>query len=160
MTSASRLEGSAMLACIDNLVVTSNSQCRVATTSDKAIACGYIKADGRPDLVPFYDAMLAAKGNLDDDADEQMRNIRSMLCGRHGNDAVDAFEKCFGEDYLNNFEDAYQGKYHDGADFARKHFEKSSAPDPDYFVEDDWEATWQNLSCDYLEDNGYVFKCW
>jgi hypothetical protein len=160
--SAPRLVGDAMLDCIQNLIATSNADCSVATATDKALACGYVKDNGKPDFIAFYEALLEAKGmlsgSLDDDSDEQMSEIEAMLRDRYCDEAVDAYIELFGEDYLNHFEDVYQGEFQSGADFARDMIEGCYNPNLPHFVEIDWEATWQNLSYDYCEQDGFIFS--
>lgn len=67
-----------------------------------------------------------------------------------------------GNDDLDGFDDAYEGKYKDGAAFAQEHCEGCGVV-PDEFpawVCIDWEATWErNLRHDYwISDNGHVFR--
>jgi len=75
------------------------------------------------------------------------------------NEVVEAFVEEFGIDYIDGFEDSYQGTYRNGAEFARELVEGGWEIDniPD-FVQIDWEATWENLSGDYTEVDGYIFR--
>ena len=74
-----------------------------------------------------------------------------------GYDVVDAFIEYHGVSYAEHAEDAYQGCYQDGADFAEEYYsEMSEVPS---FIVVDWEATWQqNLSYDFDFVDGYVFS--
>ena len=63
---------------------------------------------------------------------------------------------------LDGFEDAYEGKYKDGADFAEQMADNLGAVSEDNarWICIDWEATWdRNLRHDYwISDNGHVFR--
>lgn len=128
------------------------------SNSDIAIACGYIRENGKPDFVEFYTQMIDAKG-LNDvvECDEEVSELRAELNEKYGEEAVDAFCQIWDEDDLEHFEDAYQGEM-SGKEFAQSIVEDCYALDAPFFVEIDWEATWQNLSYDYYEEDGFIFS--
>ena len=75
------------------------------------------------------------------------------LVSDYGQGLVDEYVEDYFLDAIDHFEDAYQGEYVDGADFAAQ-----TASDCGYisrdmpsWVEIDWAATWENLSYDYTE---------
>lgn len=67
-----------------------------------------------------------------------------------------------GNDDLDGFDDAYEGKYKDGADFAEQLADSLGAVSEDNgrWICIDWEATWErSLRYDYwISDNGHVFR--
>ena len=84
----------------------------------------------------------------------------NRLCEDFGQNLVDEFIEDFDVSTIENFEDMYQGQYDSGADFAEQ-----IATDCGYITRDlpswieiDWEKTWDNLSYDYCEQDGYIFS--
>ena len=76
-----------------------------------------------------------------------------------GEDIVDAFIEVFYIESIGNIEESYQGQM-SGEEFA-----KQIASDYGYVREDlprwieiDWEESWDNLSYDYCEQDGYIFS--
>ena len=67
-----------------------------------------------------------------------------------------------GNDDLDGFEDAYEGQYKDGADFAEQLADSLGAVSEENarWICIDWEATWErNLRHDYwISDSGHVFR--
>ena len=78
----------------------------------------------------------------------------------HGEDAVAAFLDNFNIEDINNFNDAYQGQWDSGAEFAQNLAEDCCEVPRDMssWIEIDWKASWENLSYDYFESDGYVFS--
>ena len=75
-------------------------------------------------------------------------------------ETVDAFLEEFDLMDVEHLNDAYQGQYHSGAEFAENlvtdcGYIHQELP---YWIEIDWEKTWDNLSYDYSECNGYIFS--
>ena len=76
------------------------------------------------------------------------------LVNDYGQGLVDEYIEYYFLDAIDHFEDAYQGEYQSGADFAEQ-----LASDCGYindnipsWIEIDWQATWDNaLSHDYTE---------
>ena len=73
---------------------------------------------------------------------------------------VDSFIEVFDMMDVEHLRDAYMGHYESGAEFA-----ESFVADTDYIQTDlpywiaiDWAETWENLSYDYTESNGYIFS--
>ena len=76
-----------------------------------------------------------------------------------GEDIVNAFIEVFYIESIGNIEESYQGQM-SGEEFA-----KQIASDYGYVREDlpswieiDWEESWDNLSYDYCEQDGYIFS--
>ena len=78
----------------------------------------------------------------------------------HGEDAVSAFLDNFNIEDINNFNDAYQGQWDSGAEFAQNLAEDCCEVPREMssWIEIDWKASWENLSYDYFESDGYVFS--
>ena len=78
----------------------------------------------------------------------------------HGEDAVAAFLDNFNIEDINNFSDAYQGQWDSGAEFAQNLAEDCCEVPREMssWIEIDWKASWENLSYDYFESDGYVFS--
>ena len=96
-------------------------------------------------IAAFDDVLKAWSDERDDDRREAMADYMD-----NGNDDLDGFE------------DAYEGKYKDGADFAEQLADNLGAVSEDNarWICIDWEATWdRNLRHDYwISDNGHVFR--
>ena len=70
-------------------------------------------------------------------------------------EAADAFIEEFGVECLGGFEDAYRGEWSSKADYAEELVSDCYSIDLPSFVEVDWENTFDNLDCVYV--NGFVF---
>jgi hypothetical protein len=132
-----------------------------AKMSDIVRACGY-EVGGKLKYTEFYTELLDAKGLLDKTPDpeisEEYQETYDRLCGDYGQDAVDAFLTIWEESDLHGFEDAYQGRYEDEADFAEQFTTDCYGLNVPSFVVIDWQATWdQGLCYDYEFVNGFVF---
>lgn len=96
-------------------------------------------------IAAFDDVLKAWSDERDDDRREAMADYLD-----NGNDDLDGFE------------DAYQGKYDSGADFAEQLADSLGAVSEENarWICIDWEATWErNLRHDYwISDNGHVFR--
>lgn len=106
---------------------------------------GYGEKRGTP--VRDFDDLLEAWSNEDDDD-------RREAMGEYMDD--------MGADDLSDFDEAYQGQYTSGADFAQRFSEETgSVPDniPSW-IAIDWEQTWNGgLRFDYhITDSGHVFR--
>ena len=75
-------------------------------------------------------------------------------------DIVDSFLEEFDFSDLSRISDAYNGQYDSGAEFAEQLVSDCGYIHGDlpYWIEVDWEKTWDNLSYDYTEINGYIFS--
>ena len=81
------------------------------------------------------------------------------LVNDYGRGLVDEYIEYYFLDAIDHFEDAYQGEYESGADFAAQMASDCGyignslgAPrDMPSWIEIDWQATWDNLSDDYAE---------
>ena len=75
-------------------------------------------------------------------------------------DIVDAFLEEFELMDVEHLSDAYYGQYDSGAEFAEQMVQDCGYIHGDlpYWIEVDWEKTWDNLSYDYTEINGYIFS--
>ena len=82
--------------------------------------------------------------------------------------AVEEFDKEIVDSFLEEFElssvdrvgDAYHGSWRNGAEFAEQMVMDCGYIERElpYWIEVDWEKTWDNLSYDYTEINGYIFS--
>ena len=133
-----------------------------AKMSDIVRACGY-EIEGKLKYTQFYTELLDVKGLLKKkeepaEISEEYQETYDLLCGDYGQDAVDAFLDIWEESDLHGFEDAYQGRYEDEADFAEQFTTDCYGLNVPSFVVIDWQATWdQGLRYDYEFANGFVF---
>ena len=73
-------------------------------------------------------------------------------------ETVDSFIEVFDLMDVEHLQDAYHGYYRSGAEFAEQFVSDCyGMPDLPYWIAIDWEETWENLSYDYTESNGYIF---
>ena len=75
-------------------------------------------------------------------------------------DIVDSFIEEFELSAVDRICDAYHGSWRNGAEFAEQlvmdcGYINNELP---YWIEVDWEKTWDNLSYDYTEINGHIFS--
>ena len=137
--------------------------------TDLCLSCGYVRQDGKPAFTSFYEAILEARGNttaaiekeelLTEYKDSEELETLQELLEDYDADAIRAFIECFGDGYLEEFADSYQGEM-SGAEFAQQLTEGCWAMDVPGYVVTDWEATWQNLErYDYSEQDGFIFCC-
>ncbi len=76
------------------------------------------------------------------------------LVSDYGQGLVDEYIEYYFLDAIDHFEDAYQGEYESGADFAEQIASDCGYISRDFpsWIEIDWQATWDNsLSWDYTE---------
>ena len=76
-----------------------------------------------------------------------------------GEDVVNAFIEVFYIESIGNIEESYQGQM-TGAEFAEQiasdyGYVRGDLPS---WIEIDWEESWDNLSYDYCEQDGYIFS--
>ena len=73
---------------------------------------------------------------------------------------VDSFIEEFELSAVDRISDAYHGSWRNGAEFAEQLVQDCGYINQDlpYWIEVDWEKTWDNLSYDYTEINGYIFS--
>ena len=79
-----------------------------------------------------------------------------------GEDIVNAFIEVFYIESIGNIEESYQGQM-SGEEFAQQiatdcGYIKSYQGDLPSWIEIDWKASWDNLSYDYCEQDGYIFS--
>ena len=77
-----------------------------------------------------------------------------------GREVVEAFLEEFDISDVSSLEDYYQGHYNSGAEFAQSIAEDcGEVGSNSSWIEIDWEASWNNLSYDYVEcGDGYIFS--
>ena len=75
-------------------------------------------------------------------------------------DAIDAFIETFSIEDIDHFSDAYYGEYESGADFAEQFANDTGYIHRDLpsWIEIDWQESWENLSYDFYEENGFIFN--
>ena len=73
---------------------------------------------------------------------------------------VDSFIEEFELSAVDRISDAYHGSWRNGAEFAEQLVQDCGYINQElpYWIEVDWEKTWDNLSYDYTEINGYIFS--
>ena len=74
---------------------------------------------------------------------------------------VEAFLENFDIDCVSSCRDAYQGRYDSGAEFAQSIAEDCGDVPRNMpsWIEIDWQASWDNLTYDYVESNdGHIFS--
>ena len=133
-----------------------------AKMSEIVRACGY-EIDDKLKYTQFYTELLNVQGLLpkqpEPEISEEYQETYDRLCGDYGQDAVDAFLKFWEDCDLDNFEDVYQGRYEDEADFAEQYTTDVYGLDIPSFVIVDWQATWdEGLRYDYEFQDGHVFS--
>ena len=75
-----------------------------------------------------------------------------------GEDIVNAFIEVFYIESIGNIEESYQGQM-TGAEFAESlAIDCGMVSTGISWVEIDWKASWDNLSYDYCEQDGYIFS--
>ena len=78
-----------------------------------------------------------------------------------GNDVVSSFLNVFDIENVSSCRDSYYGQYENGAQFAQNLAEDcGDVPrGMSSWIEIDWEASWENLTYDYVESNdGHIFS--
>ena len=73
---------------------------------------------------------------------------------------VDSFLEVFDLMDIEHLGDAYMGHHGSGAEFAESFVSDCGYVHNDlpYWIKIDWEETWDNLSYDYSESNGYIWN--
>ena len=134
------------------------------TRTEQCRACGY-EINGRLHFTDFFTAILEAKGEIktvDQLNDEliqkypEQKDILEELLEDYDSEAIEEFIDYFGEDMLESFTDAYQGEM-TGAEFAEQLVTDCYCLDIPAFVCIDWDATWEELRCDFTELGDYIF---
>ena len=82
----------------------------------------------------------------------------TRMVEEYDQETVDSFIEVFDLMDVEHLQDAYMGCYRSGAEFAESFVSDCyGMPDLPYWIAIDWEETWENLSYDYTECNGYIF---
>ena len=81
------------------------------------------------------------------------------LVDDYGQELVDEFAEYFDVDSIEHFEESYQGQM-TGAEFAEQlAVDCCEVPSNlSSWIEIDWKASWDNLTYDYCEQDGYIFS--
>ena len=83
----------------------------------------------------------------------------TRMVEEYDQETVDSFIEVFDLMDVEHLNDAYMGCYRSGAEFAENFVSDCyGMPDLPYWIAIDWEETWENLSYDYSESNGYIFS--
>ena len=152
MTNA--LTGDALLSAIRDM--------ETASRTEQCLTCGYVRENGKPAFTAFYEAILEARGVITNAQELKAENVDYQeqideLLEDYDADAIAAFIELYGEENLESFSDAYQGEM-SGAEFAEQLVTDCYCLDIPHFVCVDWSATWDQLSYDYDEQDGYIFS--
>ena len=135
-----------------------------ADRSTQCLTCGDVRENGKPAFTAFYEAILEARGVISAKVEKdeilgeypEQNDILTELLEDYDADAIKAFIELYGEENLESFTDAYQGEM-SGAEFAEQLVTDCYCVDIPHFVCIDWNATWDQLSYDYDEQDGYIF---
>ena len=84
----------------------------------------------------------------------------ARMVDEYDQETVDAFLEEFDLMDIEHLSDAYYGQYRSEAEFAENFVTDMGYAQHDmpYWIAIDWEKTWDNLSYDYSESNGYIFS--
>ena len=84
----------------------------------------------------------------------------ARMVDEYDQETVDAFLEEFDLMDVEHLQDAYMGHYGSGEEFAESFVSDMGyiVTDLPYWIAIDWEKTWDNLSYDYSESNGYIFS--
>ena len=84
----------------------------------------------------------------------------TRMVDQYDQETVDSFLEVFDLMDVEHLQDAYNGHYSSGAEFAESFVSDVGYIQTDlpYWIAIDWEETWENLSYDYTESNGYIFS--
>ena len=83
----------------------------------------------------------------------------ARMVEEYDQETVDSFIEVFDLMDVEHLNDAYMGCYRSGAEFAENFVSDCyGLPDMPYWIAIDWEETWENLSYDYTESNGFIFS--
>ena len=84
----------------------------------------------------------------------------ARMVDEYDQETVDAFLEEFDLMDVEHLQDAYMGNYGSGEEFAESFVSDMGyiVTDLPYWIAIDWEKTWDNLSYDYSESNGYIFS--
>ena len=84
----------------------------------------------------------------------------TRMVEEYNQETVDSFLEVFDMMDVEHLQDAYMGHYRSGAEFAEDTVTDGGYIQTDlpYWIAIDWEETWENLSYDYTESNGYIFS--
>ena len=107
---------------------------------DETEAKEFIETHGEKAFVDYYESYVA-------------------LFDQYQIDAIEAFIETFSIEDIDHFQDAYYGEYESGAEFAEE-FARDIGEIPrnlPSWIEIDWQESWENLSYDFYEENGYIF---
>ena len=101
----------------------------------------FIEAHGHKDFYLYYEDYCQALAEFDQQT-------------------VDSFLEVFDLMDIEHLGDAYMGHHGSGAEFAESFVSDCGYVHNDlpYWIKIDWEETWDNLSYDYSESNGYIFS--
>ena len=114
--------------------VSENTQELLEDVINEELALEFIEEHGEKDFAEYYEQY-------------------ETLVEEYGQWLVDAYIEDYFVSAVEFFEEAYQGKYESGAEFAEQIVTDCGYIDNNIpsWVEIDWQATWENLSYDYSE---------
>ena len=79
----------------------------------------------------------------------------------YNEEVVESFLEIFDIESIGSLSESYQGQYDSGAEFAEQLAQDCCEVPRDMssWIEIDWEASWENLTYDYVESNdGHIFS--
>ena len=113
----------------------------VADGNDYDVLEDFIKEHGESQFIEYIEDYLQAIDQYDEEV-------------------VESFLEIFSIEDICNLSESYQGQWDSGAEFAQNLAEDCCEVPREMssWIEIDWKASWENLSYDYFESDGYVFS--
>lgn len=105
-----------------------------------------------------YDALMEKGIDVFDSEYAEDCEQELILLENHPQEAIDAYINCIGIDYLENFEEAYQGQWVSDEDFITELVEDTMEIPEHLSCYIDWEKITHNYMMDYATDSGYYFR--
>ena len=96
------------------------------------------------------------ESNFNDYIEEYLQAV-----DQYGEEVVESFLEIFDIDSIGSLSESYQGQYDSGAEFAEQLARDCCDIRDEHissWIEIDWKASWDNLSYDYCEQDGYIFS--
>ena len=89
-----------------------------------------------------------------------METLKKELQEQYGEKAVQAYIDAIGEEWLEGFNEAYQGEWASDEDFVQDLLESTGGIPKDlpFYIHIDWTATARDIMMDYTEQDGYYFR--
>lgn len=93
---------------------------------------------------------------------KEQKEVREELIENGVEEAViDAYASLVGEEYIEDIEEAYQGKWASDEWFVQELLDGTGELPTDLpaYIHIDWESTARDIMMDYMEQDGHYFRC-